>query len=112
MALYYVVVGQIAQPLDVGQFTTALQQPPGGTETQSGIFVEGAPFQTSATVGQWVQTRSQGSVPLSCAVTTTSSAGVGAVSTQVLGSSGVFVGAGATGPSNTAHFTVTLVFQY
>lgn len=111
MALYTVSSGSVINAQDVNQLVNRLQQGSGGTETQT-VFVEMAPWDAGATVGQWMQTQSQGSTPVSVAYSGTSLAGVGSLSTQQLGTSGFFVSGAATGASNTARFSTTWTVQY
>jgi hypothetical protein len=69
-------------------------------------------YNTGSILGVWQATSSQGSTPVSVSITTVSSAGVGSISQQQLGISGVFLGGAATGVSNTARFQVNITVQY
>ena len=111
MALYTVSTGTTVNANDINQFTNALAQPSGGSESQT-IFVQIGAFQTNSTVSQWIASRSQGSAPVSTSVTATTSAGMNTISTSQANSSGASVGGGASGLSNTPHFATTVNFQY
>lgn len=111
MSLTIVVAGNTVYASDLNSVINRLQQPSGGQEVQT-VFAEAGAFQTSATVGQWFTTSSQGSTPGSASTGSTTLTGVGALSTANLGTSGVFVGGAATGPSNTARFVTTITVNY
>ena len=97
---------------DIVQLVQVLQQPSGGSEVLPAVFYETGSFQTSATVGQWFTTRSQGSVPGSASTGSTTLSNMGSLSTQSLGSAGVFVSGAASGAGNTTRFTTTITVNY
>ena len=112
MSLYTVSTGTTINATDVNQLVNVLQQPSGGSESQTIGLVELGAYQTNANVSQWIGSRSLGSVPVSASLSGTSSTSMNAIGTANLNSSGVNIGSGASGGSNTARFGTTVTFQY
>lgn len=89
------------------------QQPSGGTETGH-YFFEGNANSTGGTIGTWVVSLSRTTVPVSVTIDTadTSPVGVSSVSVQAAKNSGFFVGAAATGSTNTGRAGGNYTIQY
>jgi hypothetical protein len=111
MSLTLVVAGNTVYAADINSIINRLQQPSGGSETQTVFYSTGA-FQSGSTVGYWQSTSSQGATPGSVATGTTTLVAVGSLATSNLSSSGFYVSGAATGVSNTARFTTTWTVNY
>lgn len=110
--MYTVSSGTTINAQDVNQIVNTLQQGSGGTETGK-YWVESGSANSGWSLGQWIQSQSRTTIPVSVSVdTSTVLAGVSGVSTQNLTSSGFAIGAGATGVSNTARYAGNFTIQY
>lgn len=115
MSLYTVTSGQVVNAADLNQLVNVLQVGSGGTESAKYWVQAGTGNGTGWVIGDWIQTKSAQSVPVSVIVDTsiTSPLNVNAPNTQQLNSSGFFVGAGSTGgPSNTSRYGGVWTVQY
>ena len=113
MALSPVTTGNTILASDINQLVNVLQRASGQTETGSYWF-ELAAFQTNANEGVWVPSLSRGSTPVSVSIDTsiTSPAGYNSPTTSQLNANGFWVGASATGSSNTCRVGGNYTIQY
>lgn len=114
MSLYTVSSGATINAADVNQLVNTLQAGSGATESAKYWTEAGTYDNTGSTLGEWIQTKSATSTPVSVSADTSITAPIscGSMSTQQLNSSGFFIGCASTGISNTARFGGVWTVQY
>ncbi len=81
MSLYTVNPDQTAEPEDLNQLVSVLQQSPGGKE-QGEYFIAGPVYGNGAIVSAWVGSLSRGSLPVSVTVDTSIQAPTGGMNSN------------------------------